>query len=423
MRNFVEDCTAFTVSCYTLRRARRGRKRDNETRTEVTMSEQIRAGDMLMSLFTGAGYTAIEPPVLQPAELFLDLSGEEMRRRMFVTLDANGSELCLRPEYTIPVCRAHLAARNATTPAQYCYRGPVFRLRAGETGEFQQAGVESIGRRDIAATDAEMLGLAAEALDQLGIVAQRTVLGDVGLLEALLTALDIPAAARARLMRAIVAGEGHAALAEPEATDEAESGVIRHAGLLAALEGQDPEAARAFVEDVLSIAGITSVGGRSAGDIARRFLASAGRHGDDIASEARTILRRYLAIAGDPDAAAAEIRALTADAGLGMDQALDLFEERNGFLAAHGIDPAQLAFRADFARNLDYYTGFIFDIAADPDPAAKPLAGGGRYDRLARHLDPGQSLPAIGCAFWLDRIAACRDSNAAMDAAVQGETA
>lgn len=388
------------------------------------MSEQIRAGDMLMSLFTGSGYTAIEPPVLQPAELFLDLSGEEMRRRMFVTLDANGSELCLRPEYTIPVCRAHLAtSRTDAAPAQYCYRGPVFRLRAGETGEFQQAGVESIGRRDIAATDAEMLGLAIEALDHLDIGAQRIDLGDVGLLEALLTALDIPAAARARLMRAIVAGEGTAALAEPEETEEAASGAIRHAGLLAALEGQDPKAARAFVEDVLSIAGITSVGGRSAGDIARRFLARTGRHGGDVAPQARAVLRRYLAIAGDPDAAAAQMRALAADAGLAMDQALDLFEERNGFLAARGIDPAQLAFRAGFARNLDYYTGFIFDIATDPDPAVKPLVGGGRYDRLARHLDPGQSLPAIGCAFWLDRIAACRSGTAAVDASVQGETA
>ncbi len=388
------------------------------------MSEQIRAGDMLMTLFTGAGYTAIEPPVLQPAELFLDLSGEEMRRRMFVTLDANGTELCLRPEYTIPVCRAHLAAsRTDAAPAQYCYRGPVFRLRAGETGEFQQAGVESIGRRDIAATDAEMLGLATEALAHLGIVPQRIALGDVGLLEALLTALDIPAAARARLMRAIVAGNGLAALAEPAESEEAESGTIRHAGLLAALEGQDPKAARAFVEDVLSIAGISSVGGRSAGDIARRFLDRAGRNGGDVAPEARAVLRRYLAIAGDPDTAASAIRALAADAGLAMEAALDLFEERNGFLAARGIDPAQLAFRADFARNLDYYTGFIFDIAADPDPAARPVVGGGRYDRLARHLDADRPLPAIGCAFWLDRIAACRAGTASAGESVQGESA
>ena len=72
-----------------------------------------------------------------------------------------------------------------------------------------------------------------------------------------------------------------------------------------------------------------------------------------------------------------------------------------------GVDLSALQFRADFARTLDYYTGFIFDIAATADPAARPLVGGGRYDRLARHLDPQADLPAIGCSFWLDRIAAC----------------
>ena len=76
------------------------------------MSDQALAGEALLALFQRAGYGMIEPPVLQPAELFLDLSGEEMRRRMFVTLDANGAELCLRPEYTIPVCRTHLARRG-----------------------------------------------------------------------------------------------------------------------------------------------------------------------------------------------------------------------------------------------------------------------------------------------------------------------
>ena len=92
--------------------------------------------------------------------------------------------------------------------ARYCYRGPVFRLRAGETGEFQQAGVESIGGTDIAATDAEILALALDGLKALQIPAARVTLGDVGLLEAVIDALAIPAAARGRLMRAIVAGGG-----------------------------------------------------------------------------------------------------------------------------------------------------------------------------------------------------------------------
>ena len=71
------------------------------------------ANDALIALFEREGYARLEPPVLQPADIFIDLSGEDIRRRMFVTQDAAGRELCLRPEYTIPVCRWHLDRAGA----------------------------------------------------------------------------------------------------------------------------------------------------------------------------------------------------------------------------------------------------------------------------------------------------------------------
>ena len=146
----------------------------------MTETEAIVA---LIALFEREGYARIEPPVLQPADVFIDLSGEDIRRRMFVTQDASGTELCLRPEYTIPVCLRHLAAGEAQ-PSGYAYGGPVFRMRAGESGEFLQAGIESIGRADAAAADAEILGLALEGLERIGAPRSRVKLGDMGLLHA-----------------------------------------------------------------------------------------------------------------------------------------------------------------------------------------------------------------------------------------------
>lgn len=361
---------------------------------------ETRAAEILLGLFDRDGYTRLEPSVLQPAEVFLDLSGEDIRRRLFVTTDAAGSELCLRPDYTIPVCRAHLAAQGAR-PGAYAYLGPVFRLRAGETGEFRQAGIESIGRGDIAAADAEALALALEALDALGVAHGRVELGDVGLLEAVVDALGIAPATKSRLIRAIVSGRAASVLAAPPQAD-----LVEHAGLLAALKGQDPQAAHAFVEDLLAIAGISTVGGRTAGEIAERFLARAGRRGGGLSPEARAVLSRYLAIAGEPDDVAARLRELAREAGLSIEPALGLFEERTGFLAARGVDVGALAFRADFARNLDYYTGFIFEARSSGDPQGRPLVGGGRYDRLLTRLGAPEPVPAVGCSFWLDRIAA-----------------
>jgi ATP phosphoribosyltransferase regulatory subunit len=354
--------------------------------------------DALVALFAREGYARVEPPVLQPADTFVDLSGEDIRRRMFVTQDASGSELCLRPEYTIPVCLMHLG-RHGTGPGAYAYGGPVFRLRQGETGEFLQAGLESIGRPDMSAADAEILGLAVEGLDLLGVAQPRVRLGDMGLLAAIVDALGITPAGKRRVIRAIVSGQGLAGLAEAHSDESPE-----HAGLLAAIEGQAPQAAKAFVEDILSIAGIARVGGRTAGEIAERFLARAANPAG-LGEEARRVLERYLAVTGDPDQAAVAVRALAADAGLDVAAALDLFEARTGFMAARGLDVNVFEFAATFARNLDYYTGFIFEVQDPRRGDGRPVVGGGRYDGLLQHLGAADAVPAVGCSFWLDRIA------------------
>src|SRR5829696_2516074 len=365
----------------------------------MTSRTSSQASDALLALFERDGYARVEPSILQSADVFLELSGEDMRRRMFVTQDAAGQELCLRPEYTIPVCREHLAAARPS-PAAYSYAGPVFRLRVGEAGEFLQAGLESIGRPDAAAADAEILALALEGLAVVGRTEVAVRLGDIGLLDAVVEALGVGAAAKRRILRGVVSGRGLDGIAEPAQNN----GTAEHAGLLAAIEGQAPQAAKAFVEDVIAIAGISRVGGRTAGEIAERFLARAANPSGALPDETREVLRRYLAIAGDPDSVARAIRTLGRDAGLDIAAALDAFEERTGFMAALDLDVATFAFAADFARNLDYYTGFIFEIRDARHPDGNLMVGGGRYDRLLQHLGATDAIPAVGCSFWPERI-------------------
>ncbi|HEX8417857.1 MAG TPA: ATP phosphoribosyltransferase regulatory subunit, partial [Methylobacterium sp.] len=281
---------------------------------------------------------------------------------------------------------------------------PVFRLAADEPDEFLQAGIESIGRTDTPAADAEVIGLALEALDLLGARDVGVRLGDMGLTHAFLDALTVPPAAKRRTLRVLAAGRS---------LDEVANGANAedpHAGLLAAIQGQDPKGVRAFVEDVLSIAGISRVGGRSAGEIAERFLAKAAAQangGTGLNAENRAAIERYRAIQGDPDRAAGLVRALVREIGLDhppLDEALTLFEERTGFMAARGLTIERFRFSGGFARNLDYYTGFIFEVTGSAS-AAPVLAGGGRYDGLLQHLGSPVPVPAVGCAIWLSRVA------------------
>src|SRR5215468_7376589 len=105
----------------------------NETTAEGGSDTRAEA---LVAAFERAGYRRAAPPLLQPAEPFLDLSGEDIRRRMYLTSDAEGRELCLRPDLTIPVARDYLGSGAAGAAAAFCYFGPVFRQRGEQAGEF-----------------------------------------------------------------------------------------------------------------------------------------------------------------------------------------------------------------------------------------------------------------------------------------------
>jgi ATP phosphoribosyltransferase regulatory subunit len=358
------------------------------------------AGERALDCLLAAGFERTEPPILHPAAIFLDMSGEEVRRRLFLTADGAGEELCLRPEYTIPVCRAYLSSDKAGKIAEYSYLGPVFRARAGQVGEQTQTGLESFGRPDAEAADAEVFALAMEAATAAGGGSLAARLGDAGLFDAVLDSLQVPEPWRRRLRRGVARGRtleaifsrpSHSALAQP--------------GVLAALESADHAGAKALVEDLLAIAGIDAVGGRSAGEIADRFLEQASlRSGPPIEAEKRTVLDAFLAISSDPDHAAGELRRLAHSAGLDLSAALDAFERRNGFIAARGVAIEATRFSAAFVRDFDYYTGFVFEAHDPHAPGVKTALAGGRYDGLARRLGANEDIPAVGAAINLDRL-------------------
>lgn len=355
----------------------------------------------LLALYARAGYERVDPPVLQPADAFLDLYGEAMRRAMFVTADEHGRELCLRPDLTLPVCRIYLAD-GAAQPRDFSYLGRVFRSDAPD-GEFLQAGVESFGRLDREAADAELLALALETAALWGIEDPSVRLGDAGLFAALLDALDLPPGWRRRLIKDFArSGDLGVDLAALKLAPQG-GGVAAHAGVLSALAGSDKAAARALVTDLLSIAGISTVGGRSVSEIAERFLEQAAS-GDaqGLPVEKVAVLERYLAISGEPDGAARALRALAADAGLDLSAPLDAFETRTNFIAAQGVDVERLNFAAAFGRPLDYYSGMVFELHRNG--AETPLVGGGRYDGLLARLGAADAVPAVGFAVWLGRL-------------------
>jgi ATP phosphoribosyltransferase regulatory subunit len=373
--------------------------------TRSAESARDKRAEALVASFERAGYTRVAPAILQPAEPFLDLSGEDIRKRMFLTSDPHGRELCLRPDLTIPVSRDYLASRAAGRAQGFCYLGQVFRHRQNAPSEFLQAGIESFGRPDIAAADAEMLALGLDTTAHYGLATPDIRIGDVGLFAALIAALDLAPAWKRRLIKDF---NHKTSLAQDleRLTISASHARPEYQGVLAALAGSDPKGAHALVTDLLSIAGISAVGGRSVGEIADRFLEQAALGAQtSLPRETRALIERFLAVAGDPDEAAAELRTIAKDGSLKLNAALDLFESRTGFLAARGVDVRRIKFSTAFGRGLDYYTGFVFELH-DPQGAEGQLVAGGRYDGLLTRLGSTKPSPAVGFAAWIERLAA-----------------
>ncbi|HEY0301536.1 MAG TPA: ATP phosphoribosyltransferase regulatory subunit, partial [Rhizomicrobium sp.] len=268
--------------------------------------------------------------------------------------------------------------------------------------EFLQAGIESFGRQDRAAADAEMLALALEATSAFGLADIEIRTGDVALFNALIDALKLYPVWRRRLIKDFNR--------KVSLTDDIERltlatapGRNEYEGVLAALAGSDRKAALALVTDLMSIAGTTNVGGRSVSEIADRFLEQSTLKAGALPRDAVGIIKRFLAIAGDPDDAVAQLRALAADAKLDIAAAIDLFESRVGFMAARGIDTRKTRFSTSFGRGLDYYTGFEFELHHRGN-GAEPLVAGGRYDGLMTQLGSATPIPAVGFSIWVDAL-------------------
>ena len=185
----------------------------------------------------------------------------------------------------------------------------MFRYRDGQPSQFLQAGIESFGRQDRAAADAEMLALALEATSAFGLNDVEIRTGDVALFTALIDALELYPVWKRRLIKdfnrkvSLTQDIERLTLATAPGRNEYE-------GVLAALAGSDRKAALALVTDLMSIAGTTNVGGRTVAEIADRFLEQSTLKSGALPRDALTTIKRFLAIAGDPDDAVAQLRAL-----------------------------------------------------------------------------------------------------------------
>src|SRR5258707_8746087 len=102
-----------------------------------------KGADSLVAAFGRAGYTGVSPAILQPAEPFFDLSGEDMRRHMYLVTDTAGPEVLLRPDPFIPAGKHYLAPPTGPQQGGLFYFGALFRGTGVTSGPLFRGGLGS----------------------------------------------------------------------------------------------------------------------------------------------------------------------------------------------------------------------------------------------------------------------------------------
>jgi ATP phosphoribosyltransferase regulatory subunit len=173
--------------------------------------------------------------------------------------------------------------------------------------------------------------------------------------------------------------------------------------LAGALSGKSSDRADELVGAYLDDQGLPLAGNRSLGEITTRLLDhAADLEADPLRKEVATVIDYYLAVSGAPLEAAKRIAMIAKGAGINLDSALQAYTSRFERLKKSGIDLARANFAAEFGRNLEYYSGLVFQIEAQGIDDA--VAGGGRYDGLLTHLGAPRDVPAIGSAIHTERL-------------------
>ena len=357
--------------------------------------------ERLFARFRAAGAVPVDADILLPADTLLDLYGEDIRARTYVTTDPLEGEMMLRPDFTVPVVQMHMA--HGAEPARYTYMGEVFRRqdhRGPRAREYLQVGYEVFARENPEAADAEVFALFAEVLAPLRL---RAATGDIGILLAAIRGLSTSDRRKAALLRHVWRPRrfralldrfgGRTPVAEPRAR------------LLSAL-------AVTPVDDLIAAAGPV-IGLREPDEVAARATALL-QDADTLPLSAAEVdlLEDLLNLRDSAPNALGHLRDVAVDLP-SIAPAVDRFARRLEALSAHGIDVATLDFEASHGRTtMEYYDGFVFSFHAEGRAGLPPVASGGRYDALTRVLGQGRSIPAVGGVIRPGLVAALTEGRA-----------
>lgn len=308
-------------------------------------------------VYRSFGFSPIDTPALEYAEILLGKGGEESDKQLYRFDDPGGRDVAMRFDLTVPLARfvaEHLGELG--TPFKRYHVGLVWRgenTQRGRYREFMQCDFDTIGTESVLA-DTETALVIHELFLRLGLERFTIRLNDRRALTGLLERLEV---------------------------------VERAVPVLRALDKLAKVGPEAVAREMIATAGLSSA---QAADVLRL----AGLEGPN-----RQVLD--------------ELARLVEGSERGEAGVASLREVLEG-VAAAGASEERFVLDVSIARGLDYYTGTVFETQLDDLPGIGSVCSGGRYDDLAS-LYTKERLPGIGASLGVDRLLTAMDELGMVD--------
>ena len=306
-----------------------------------------RMKDTLRDTYASYGFTPLDTPVIESAEVLLAKGGGETEKQIY-RFTKGDSDLALRFDLTVPLAK-YVAAHYAelTFPFRRFQIGKVYRGERAQRGrfrEFYQADIDVIGDGKLDITnEAEIPAIIYDTFTRLGVRRFQIRVNNRKLLNGFY-AMNGMSEKAGEIMRTV------------DKLDKIGAEKVRQ------LLIDEVKMLPCKAENVMD------------------FMAIRGTNDEVLAS-----LERYR----------------------GMDATFDEgLEELNTvvkYLAAFGVSEENFAVDLTIARGLDYYTGTVYETIMLDHPEIGSVCSGGRYDNLAEYYTDRQ-LPGVGISIGLTRF-------------------
>ncbi len=338
--------------------------------------------ETIIKNFKSNGFVLSEPDTLLDSDYIIERSGEKFRSSMLTFDGEDGKTMCLRPDLTVASCISFLQKKSAS---KIYYTGQAYR-RSGNKGTnviYDQLGIEILGSKNQIQDDFKVISTILSSAKKIKRKKILIKVSDIGLFKSLVNALDMPERWKLRLIRHFW---------RPSYFEE----------LLKRLEKNTDIDAITFDADKKRFYEMKKknqneiIAGRSVSEILKRF--------DKKIQDPRSfadgkkivkIIKSFLKI----NCKLSELDKRLLDFAKKNNLKKNVFKEFKSILNLKKLNQ-DIIFIANFGRDVEYYTGIVFEVLSDKEEIAR----GGRYDDLLKSLGAKKNTPAVGAAINLKNI-------------------